>query len=262
MRTAVIFLLAALVLVAPALAACPAGCNCASGAPDTCASCMAGYKFTAAVGATAASCAICDYRKGSADMNTAATCAVDCHESCAQCSAAGADKCMICRDGYRLTTVTGGMGTCVWCPLGKGRARLMAYPMTIANEDEAICTLTCSMTGGCGRCATAEANGCVNCMAGWRWDGSGKCAWCMMGMGKDGDTMSMWGSTTAKTNAEACTTMCTGTSCGTCSMAAPGVCLACATGMTLKDGKCMSSGSNANILSTLCAAIAAAYVMF
>ena len=267
MRTAVIYLLAALVLMAPALSqTCATGCNCDANSA-VCNSCKAGYKYVAAVqGGAAATCAVCDYRKGSAAANMATTCAVDCHVNCAQCVTADANMCLICRDGLRMTgvTTTNGLttGTCMFCPAGKGRARLMAIPATVTEEPESICSLTCLASAGCCRCATTDMGGCINCQAGWRWNGSGTCAWCTGGMGKGIDPTSMWGSTTAQTNAQACTVKCTEPSCGTCSDTSPGVCLACAAGMTLKDGKCVSSGSSATILQTLCAVIATAYVMF
>lgn len=255
---AFIFLLAALLLLTPALTqSCPPECNCAMG-QTTCQTCKAGFKVKAA--GISAGCELCEYRKGSTDANTVTTCAINCHESCSQCSGTMANQCFICRDGYRLMGVASGMGTCTWCPEGKGRARLMAMPAPVADEAEAICTATCDMAKGCGRCSTTDM--CVNCRAGWRWNGQGLCAWCNMNMGKDADTMSYWGTTTAMTNAEACKTMCTGTNCGTCSMTAPGTCLACATGMMLQDGKCMASGSSATILQTLFAVIATAYAMF
>lgn len=259
----VIFLLASLLLLAPAFAQCPAGCNCAANS-NTCASCKAGYKATALTGATPnapTACELCAYRSGNADMNMATTC-LACHETCSQCSGAMASQCLICRDGFRLTGVTNGLGTCMFCPAGKGRARLLAIPATVADEPESICALTCLATAGCCRCATAAEGGCVNCQAGWRWDGNGKCAWCTGALGKGVDPVSYWGSTMAVSNADACKTTCTEKSCGTCSDTAPGVCLACAAGMTLKDGKCTSASSSATILPTLIAAITAAYVMF
>lgn len=258
---AFIFLLAALLLLAPAFAQCPTGCNCLSGSPTVCETCKAGFKATSLASMKPTACELCEYRKGSVDMNTVTTCAIDCHVSCSQCSSTAAGDCFICRDGYRLMGVASGKGTCAWCPEGKGRARLMAMPATVADEVEAtVCTATCETAKGCNRCSTNDM--CVNCRAGWRWDGQGKCAWCTSNMGKDADTMSNWGNTVAMTNAGACTTMCTGTNCGTCSMSAPGTCLACATGMMLQDGKCMASGSSATILQTLFAVIATAYAMF
>lgn len=259
----VIFLLASLLLLAPAFAQCPAGCNCLSGSPTVCETCKAGYKATALASMKPTACELCAYRSGNADLNTATTC-LTCHETCSQCAGTGAAQCLICRDGFRLTGVANGLGTCMFCPAGKGRARLMAIPASVADEAESICALTCLATAGCCRCATAVEGGCVNCQAGWRWDGNGKCAWCTGALGKGVDPISYWGSTMAVSNADACKTTCTEKSCGTCSDTAPGVCLACATGMTLKDGKCTSAaaGSSATILQTLIAVITAAYLMF
>jgi len=255
---AFIFLLAALLVLTPAFAqSCPTGANCASG--STIDSCKAGFKATALNNSKPTACELCEYRKGSMDSNNVTSCTIDCHVSCSQCSGTAASDCFICRDGYRLTSTAMGKGTCAWCPAGKGRARLMAMPATVADEADSVCTATCDTTKGCSRCSTNTD--CVNCDAGYRWDGQAKCAWCTMNMGKDADTMSYWGNTTALTNS-ACTTTCTGTNCGTCSAMAPSVCLACASGMMLKNGKCMASGSSATILQALFAVIATAYAMF
>lgn len=265
-----IFILAVTALLAPVLTQCPAGCVCASG--STCDSCLAGYRYTAVNGATAASCTICAEGTGHAASSTPAmTCSVTaCHPYCATCSAAAGTEtthnCAICRDGMYLSNAM--TGTCSWCAPGLGRARLTSLTAAPANEMAAICTINCKPDAGCCRCKNNMDGGCINCAGGYFWMGNGMCSACTDGMGKDLDTPTGYWNAAGKTKAESCTTACTAaSSCGTCTKTNPGTCLNCASGRTLSNGMCTSSSSNtmttksAALIQAICGAALALYAM-
>ena len=202
---------------------CDTSCRtCSATGTAGCLNCAAGFWW-----AGSGTCTQCGDTTGKAAhtdipsvVETAASCTATCDSSCLICSASTPGSCIKCQAGYFLSAA----GTCTMCPAGKGKLHDTAFP-TVATGDVS-CTITCDAT--CRTCLGTAVTECLNCGAGYFWQGSGTCAKCTAGTGKPLDSAIP---TTAGSQA-----LCTDTchlSCSKCSGSTATDCLNCRSGYFL-----------------------------
>lgn len=293
----VIFILALTAIAAPVFTAAgdPIACavgatgNCnlcladaAGAATAACFDCKAGYAL-GTIAATTGVCTRCTAGLGIAagtgtagpianSARPAAGTCTACDTTCAECLLPSAvASCTKCAVGKWAAAFASGTGTCS-STCAAGKTRDVATADLTAVETDAVCV---ACNGACAECMGTAATKCTKCAAGYflsakaaAGDLFGTCAWCTGGMGKDADTTAVTAAAVATTSAAACTTKCTASDCGACSMTKPAECLACNTNFTLdttaKTCKAASTAaaSSATLIQALCGASVAAYALF
>ena len=163
---------------------CTSGCNACTGTASECLNCRAGYFW-----AGSATCTLCSLQKGKAVDDTdktglvAESCGTDCTKDsgCDACEGNGTN-CLNCRAGYFWN----GGKSCKLCSGRRGKLRDSDEKTGIALVNDDACDVQCALDKGCEAC-TGDQNVCINCRAGYFWQGSDKCKLCSGRTGKDSD---------------------------------------------------------------------------
>src|SRR3990167_6342217 len=182
---------------------CTSPCNVCTNSPTSCVNCIEGHNYGGAY-----NCEFCPLGKGknkdTVDKShlivaVPEECTLNCAAGCLVCGP-DASTCLNCKEGYKWT----GSG-CELCGDGTGKGQDTVNKRTVPPAGPDTCTTSC--TSGCNTCTTS-ASECLNCKAGYFWEGSKICKLCSGKKGKAKDTTDKTG-TSAETNDVACNIGCT-----------------------------------------------------
>ena len=164
---------------------CDPTCNGCTATSTECLTCAGGH-YSFLIGSSKV-CVPCGYGKGRAaetDPTTSriiTTCGVYCAPACQSCGATRT-ACTNCAAGFYLSAAN----TCSNCPPGFGKPADVSTVQPSTTDGATECSSACHAS--CNWCRGPGADECVNCNAGYNFDGAGTCNPCADGRTKSSDS--------------------------------------------------------------------------